>query len=303
MSDFVQANTNGRLHDAREPSIAPLDRGFLYGDAIYEVWRTYAGVIFAFGAHWARLHSSAAALHLTIDWSRDALEREIRRTAQAFRSKTGHTGELYIRLQLTRGGGAIGLDPALADQTNWVLLVQALKLVSFQTGQSGCSLEIAEGLRRNPPEALNPAWKTGNYLNNLLCLREARLRGADEVLILNTRGYICEAAVCNVAFVQEGALITPPLSAGILAGVTRSILLQHVAPASGVAVVERAIAPTELGSFAECFLTSSTRDIVPVSRVGKFGFPGGDGAVTARLKKEFAVYATRYAGAHAELRV
>jgi len=303
MSYLVQANTNGRLHDAREPSIAPLDRGFLYGDAIYEVWRTYGGVVFAFAAHWDRLHSSAAALHLKIDVSRDELEREIRRTAQAFRGETGHTGELYIRLQLTRGGGAIGLDPALADQANWVLLVQALKPVTFQGGQLGCCLEIAENLRRNPPEALNPAWKTGNYLNNLLCLREARLRGADEVLILNTHGFICEAAVCNVAFVQEGALITPPLSAGILAGVTRSILLQHVAPAAGIAVVERDVAPTELGTFAECFLTSSTRDIVPVSRVGKIGFPGAAGVVTARLKNDFAAYATRYAEAHAALRV
>lgn len=303
MPGFVQANTNGRLHNATEPSISPLDRGFLYGDAIYEVWRTYEGVVFAFTEHWERLQASAAALHLTIDLTRDALENEIRRTAQAFRAATGHAGELYIRLQLTRGGGAIGLDPALADRGCWVLLVQALAPVRFSADESGLRLEVAESLRRNPPEALNPAWKTGNYLNNLLCLREARERGADEVLILNTRGFICEAAVCNVGFIRNGALVTPPLTSGILAGVTRGILLRHVAPAAGVAVIERDVAPTDLETFAECFLTSSTRDIVPVSRVGQCVFPATGQGVVARLKDEFSRYVSRYVAEHPGLRV
>jgi len=303
MSNFIQANTNSRLHDATEPSIAPLDRGFLYGDAIYEVWRTYQGVLFAFTEHWERLKASAQALHLVIDLSREALENEIRRTARAFRSATEHAGELYVRLQLTRGSGSIGLDPALADRTSWVLLIQALPPVRFQSGESGFRLEVAENLRRNPPEALNPAWKTGNYLNNLLCLREARMRAADEVLILNTRGFICEAAVCNVGFVRDGALVTPPLNAGILAGVTRGILLRHVAPAAGVEVIESDITPTELGSFAECFLTSSTRDIVPVSRVGNHKYSCGGDSVTVRLKNEFAAYASRYAASHSGLRI
>lgn len=303
MSNFVQANTNGRLHDATEPSIAPLDRGFLYGDAIYEVWRTYQGVIFAFAEHWDRLQASARALHLEFDLTRESLETEIRRTARAFRAATNETGELYIRLQLTRGGGAIGLDPALADRTCWVLLVQALPPVRFKSGESGLRLEVAEALRRNPPESLDPAWKTGNYLNNLLCLREARARGADEVLILNTHGFICEAAVCNVGFVRAGAVVTPPLEAGILAGVTRGVLLREVAPAAGVTVIETNIVPAQLETFAECFLTSSTRDIVPVSRVGDREFSCGEGTVTTRLKREFAAYVVRHVACHRELRI
>src|SRR5580704_3782752 len=109
-SHYIQANTNGRLHPASEPSLSPLNRGFLYGDAIYEVWRTYNGVIFAWEEHWRRLRASAAALHMRLAFSPDRIWAEIRRTVSAYRSQASAAGELYIRLQVTRGDGAIGLD-------------------------------------------------------------------------------------------------------------------------------------------------------------------------------------------------
>src|SRR5271157_3342062 len=107
---YIQANTNGRLHPASEPSLSPLNRGFLYGDAIYEVWRTYWGVIFAWEEHWRRLRASARALHMELSFGPEQMLSEMRRTVSAFRSRVSGPGELYIRLQITRGAGAIGLD-------------------------------------------------------------------------------------------------------------------------------------------------------------------------------------------------
>lgn len=295
---FIQANTNGRLHPADEPSIAPLNRGFLYGDAIYEVWRTYHGVIFAWDPHWQRLERSAAALYMTLPWTQTEILTEIKKTVAAWRARTGGTIELYIRLQITRGGGAIGLDVALADRPDFVLLVQPCPLLTAEQEARGITLSLARTLHRNHPATLNPVWKTGNYLNNLLCLREARSRGADEVVITNLAGEITEAAVSNIGFVRDGALVLPPLEAGILAGVTRRILIDHVAPAARVNVIERTVRPEELPAMQECFLTATTKDLVPVRAIDDITFQTGDGSVTMKVKRAFAEYAAAYVRAH-----
>lgn len=303
MCAYVQANTNGRLHSADEPSISPLNRGFLYGDAIYEVWRTYHGVLFAWHEHWQRLLKSAEALYFSLPFPPEQILEEIKKTVTAYRSRSGVTSEIYVRLQITRGGGTIGLDTALADQPFFVLLVQENKLFSPDKFQAGLQLSIARTLKRNSPEALNPAWKTGNYLNNILCLREARSRGADEVVICNRQGELTEAAVSNIAFVRRGEVITPPLGAGILAGITRRLLIDRVAPAAGIVVKEETVLPEDLSAMDECFLLSSTKDITPVAAIDQHRFALTERPVTSRLKEAFADYAQSYAVAHPELRV
>jgi branched-chain amino acid aminotransferase len=299
---FIQANTNGRLHPASEPSISPLNRGFLYGDAIYEVWRTYAGIIFTWEEHWARLFRSAKSLYMDLPFTPADILPEIRRTVAAYRDHTRDTGELYIRIQITRGAGAIGLDPALADRADFVLLVQPCPALAPDKILQGLKLSLATGLRRNPIDALNPAWKTGNYLNNVLCLREARARGADEVVMLNLAGEVTESAVSNIAFVRDGTVITPPLSAGILGGITRELVLTNVAPAANVPVQERAVKPEEFATMDECFLLSSTKDIAPIASIDERTFKVGPGTVALKLKAAFTDYMTAYAAAHPELR-
>lgn len=299
----IQANTDGRLHPATEPSISPLNRGFLYGDAIYEVWRTYHGVVFAWTEHWERLENSARALHLEIPFGREALREEIRRTVAAYRAGGGGGEDLYIRLQLSRGGGAIGLDVALADRPGYVLLVQPCPQLSSGHLARGQRLSVARGLRRNPAEALDPAWKTGNYLNNLLCLREAKARGADEVVILNQAGEVTEAAVSNIAFVREGKLSTPPLSAGILSGVTRRLVLGGIAARAGLEPVEATVRPEDFPRFEECVLLSTTKDVVPIAAIDGAGFRVGPDTASMRLKAAFADYALDYAARHPEGRV
>jgi branched-chain amino acid aminotransferase len=300
MTSYIQANTNGRLHPADEPSIPPINRGFLYGDAVYEVWRTYDRVIFAWDEHWQRLSTSAQALYLSLPCTPAELLREIKRTAAAFRARTPAAGEIYIRLQITRGAGPLGLDIALSGTSDFVILVQENKLFPVEKFEAGLRLSFSE-LRRNPPEALNPAWKTGNYLNNILCLHEARARGADEVVITNLAGEIAEAAVCNIAFVRGGVVVTPPLSAGILGGITRQILIGTVAPAARVAVSEEAIRAEDLSGMQECFLLSSTKDITPVATIDRFCFAHGPDSLTTQLKQAFLEYTKVQARAHPEL--
>ena len=293
---FIQANTNGCLHPADEPRLSPLNRGFLYGDAIYEVWRTYDGVVFAWEEHWARLESSASALYLRLPLGPAETFSEIRRTVAAYRETAGYADDVYIRLQISRGGGAIGLDPALADGAEFTLLVQPCPRLSDAQLEQGQRLSICRSLRRNPTDALNPAWKTGNYLNNLLCLREAKSRGADEVVILNQAGEVAEAAVCNLGFVKDGEILTPPLSAGILAGITRGLVLDRVAASAGVPVREWTIRPEELGEMDEAFLLSSTKDLQPVGSIDTWSYRTGPDTVTRRVKAAFGDYTRGQAG-------
>jgi branched-chain amino acid aminotransferase len=297
---YIQANTGGRLHPASEPSISPLNRGFLYGDAIYEVWRTYDGIIFAWEEHWNRLRASAQALHMRLEFEPAHMLSEIRRTVAAYRANAPGPGELYIRLQITRGAGPIGLDIALADRADFLLLVQPCPEIPPDKLRSGLRLSVATALRRNPVQSLDPAWKTGNYLNNLLCLREARERGFDDVVILNFAGEVAEASVSNIAFAKGGRLVTPPLSAGILGGITRKLLLGGIASSAGIMASEETVVPAEFGSMEECFLLSTTKDIVPVGAIDGSSFKVGPGTLALRLKDAFARAAGDYAAAHPE---
>jgi branched-chain amino acid aminotransferase len=298
---YIQANTGGRLHPAGEPSISPLNRGFLYGDAIYEVWRTYHGIIFAWEEHWERLRASARALHMQVEFSPALILSEIRRTVAAYRAAVPGPGELYIRLQITRGAGPIGLDIALADSADFLLLVQPCPEIPPEKMKMGLRLSVATSLRRNPVQSLDPAWKTGNYLNNLLCLREARARGFDDVVILNFAGEVAEASVSNIAFAKGGRLVTPPLSAGILGGITRKLILSGIAASAGITASEEAIRPGDFGSMEECFLLSTTKDVVPVGAIDAHTFRLGPDSVAMRLKGAFASAAGEYASAHPDL--
>jgi branched-chain amino acid aminotransferase len=300
---FIQANTNGRLHSAAEPSITPLNRGFLYGDAIYEVWRTFNGAVFGWDEHYNRLESSARALHMVLPWKRAEIFSEIKRTVAAFQKATQFTGDLYIRLQVSRGAGLIGLDVDLSTPAEFVLLVQPSPVNSPEVLKTGAKLSIAVALRRNPVESLSPAWKTGNYLNNILCLREARSRGADDVVMLNLRGEVTEAATSNIAFVRNGEVITPRLEAGILAGITRALLLSRVAGAAGVNASEQTLLPSDLAGMSECFLLSTTKVITPIRAIDDLAFKVGPDTTTSRLKTAFTDFMRDYVAARPDLKL
>ena len=240
---------------------------------------------------------------MELPFAAEQIIAEIRRTVTAYRVHVPAAGELYIRLHVTRGAGAIGLDTALADRADFVLLVQPCPATTPGKPGSGLRLSLATSLRRNPIESLNPAWKTGNYLNNILCLREARGRGADDVVMLNRAGEVTEAATSNLGFVRAGVVLTPPLAAGILGGITRAFLLNEVGAAAGVEVREEVLRPADFPTCEECFLLSTTKDISPVGAVDDVRFNVGPDTVTARLKTAFADFMRAYAAAHPEQRV
>jgi branched-chain amino acid aminotransferase len=301
---YIQANTRGRLHDAREASLSPLDRGFLYGDAVYEVWRTYGGVLFGMEEHWARLGASAAGLGLKLPLDQLELLEEIRRTVTAARQETNWTGEFYVRLQISRGAGPIGLDPELAGpDAHWVLLVKPLVDLSENELNAGLRVALARTVRRNDSRTLPPSLKTGNYLNNVLALREALAAGAQEVLMVNLAGRLTEGSVRNFWFVEGNTAWTPPLEEGLLAGVTRRILFEQVAPLSGLTLREAPLTAEDLPRFSECFATSTTQDVAPVSAIGAQSFGLGPATQARKLKQAFRVYAHNYQLGHPELRL
>ncbi|TVR52339.1 MAG: aminotransferase class IV [Puniceicoccaceae bacterium] len=290
MAAPILANTIGVIRDAREVSISPLDRGFLYGDAVYEVWRTRQGHLFAFEEHWDRLHRSADALAIKVPFTEAGLRAELRNTIREHGVRWPEfRGDYYVRLQLSRGGGSIGLDPGLADNPFWVILVQPL--AAPPNPAVGLSLSIARTLKRNPIWSLNPAWKTGNYLNNLLCLREARERGADEVLMLNEREELTEAAVCNIVFWTGRTLVAPSLACGILDGITRRLLLHAFAGLVGWKVDERPVREKELPGFEGCFLTSTTKDLAPVRSIDQVRFSITTASEGEKLRRGFQAWA------------
>jgi branched-chain amino acid aminotransferase len=229
---------------------------------------------------------------------------EIRRTASAFFDKMGgEKKDIYIRLNLTRGAGAIGLDIGLADKPTFVILVQYLRERPASIWEKGATLSLAKTLYRNHPKTLNPAWKTANYLNNLLCLREAKSRGADEVVILNLDGAITEAAVSNIFFVSGKEILTPPSSAGILNGVTRQILLDEIAKNWSFDLREENVFAPQLPEFTECFLTSTTQDILPVGKIDNVSYKVGPKTVTRELKTIFRKYVKDYCDRRENLRI
>ncbi len=162
---------------------------------------------------------------------------------------------------------------------------------------------LAGRVRRNDSRTLPPSLKTGNYLNNVLALREALASGAQEVLMVNLAGRLTEGSVRNFWFVDNNTAYTPPLEEGLLAGVTRRILLEKVAPATGISLREAVLTPEDLPRFTECFVTSTTQDVAPVAGVGEQCYHVGATSFTLRLKQAFRTWVGQYNQAHPQYRV
>jgi branched-chain amino acid aminotransferase len=287
-------NLDGSLVTPAEARVSVFDRGFLHGDSVYEVIRTYGGRPFELPAHLARLAHSAARIALVPKWDAARATAEIARTLAAARGPDAedpaaapwNRGERYIRLVMTRGAGEIGLDPALAVNPVAVVIVQRLQGPPAQAYAQGVKVAVA-GVRRAAPEAVDPSVKTGARLPQVLAVAEARAQGAFEALLLDDRGFVTEGSSSNVFAIAGGTLRTPPLAAGILEGVTRGLVLR-LAREEGVPVDERALRPEDLETADEVFLTSTAREILPVTAVGERQVGAGrPGPLTYRLHHAF----------------
>jgi branched-chain amino acid aminotransferase len=264
-------NLNGTIDETAQVSV--LDRGFLYGDSIYEVVRTFQGRTFGLKEHLDRLRQSAELLYMDVPWSDRHIQTEIERTlAQADWS------ESYIRIVVTRGTETkIALNPSAEVQPNLIILISAIS-PEPELATTGHHLVIPQRIR-NSKQALDPAAKTGNYLNNILALLEAQQQGADDALLLNAAGEVTEATTSNLWIVDQGIVYTPPFEVGILHGITRLFLLQ-VLQEQHIPYQEKILYPKDLRQAEEACLSSSVRLLMPIRQINDYVLPNCPGAIT-----------------------
>jgi branched-chain amino acid aminotransferase len=269
-------NVNGAISPAREAVVPVMDHGFLYGDAIYETMRTYAGATSLLDRHLGRLKRSCSRIRIAPP-SPEQLIRELDRTLEAARNP-----ESYIRVMVTRGFGDIGYEHSLSLRPGLIVIVLPLKEIPASRYAQGVSAVLGRR-RRNPVDALDPAIKSCNLLNNLLAYMEAQDAGAHETILLNTDGILAEGSHTNVFLVKDGILKTPSLSCGLLSGITREVALE-VARREGIPFQEGEYRREEISEADEVFITSTLQEILPVTRLD--GSPVGDGRpgpLTTRL--------------------
>lgn len=272
---------NGPIVDPEAAKISIFDRGFLYGDSVYETMRVYAGKPFAFDAHVERLQESGARVGFTLPWSREAICHAVLQTIEA-----AQLTEAYARIIATRGSGVLGLDPNLATDPQLIVMVLELPPLPDSMYREGRSAWLVS-VQRNLAKAIDPRAKTGNYMNSVLALAEARAHQADEAIMLDHQGRVAEASSANVfAWIDDG-WCTPPLNVGILSGITRRTLLQ-LCNQNGITAEERVLWPADLFAAEEVFLCSSVRELLPIVRID--GKPVGSGTVGPRVQALHALY-------------
>jgi branched-chain amino acid aminotransferase len=251
---------NGKIVPSKEAVVSVFDHGFLYGDGIYETMRVYDGVVFKLDEHLGRLFRSASLIGLTIPFDTDHLKISVYETLIANTWRNA-----YVRLTVSRGRGPVGLDPDLCSEPTFVIIAQELKEYPRAFYENGLTVTISE-TRRNLKEAINPRIKSLNFLNNILAKIEAKKSGAYEALMLNARGKLTEGTISNLFFLKDGIVCAPSLACGILDGITRGTVIE-LAGREGLNVKEGAFTKTDLYSAEEVFLTNTTMEVMPVSKV------------------------------------
>jgi branched-chain amino acid aminotransferase len=257
------------------------DHGLLYGDGIFEGIRAYNGRVFRLREHIDRLFYSAKAILLKIPMSHGDLMKAVVETCRKNNVRDG-----YIRLLVTRGVGTLGLNPNRCKRPSVIVIAGKIQLYSPGIYKRGMEI-ITVPTVRNLHSAVNPAIKSLNYLNNILAKIEANNAGCEEAIMLNAEGYVAECTGDNLFIVKEGKLLTPPLSAGALYGITRQVVMQLAAD-SGVDVMEPNLTRYDVFNADECFLTGTGAEIVPVVKVdGRIIGNGKPGALTRKLVSDY----------------
>ncbi len=272
---------DGRVVDGSEARVPVTDHGLLYGDGIFEGIRLAGGRVFRLDSHLARLRDSGRAIGLELPGGVAAIRAIVLETARAWGRPDG-----YVRLLVTRGDGAMGVDPTRCPSPRVICIACEIELYPVSLLESGISM-VTVSTRKPGPDVLDPRVKSLNYLNSVLAKREARLRGADEALILNSAGRVAEAAVANVFAFRRGKLSTPPASDGALEGVTRGSVLE-LAAEFGIPAEERSLTRMDLLSADEVFVSGTGARIVGVRSLdGEEIGVRAPGPVTEKLAAAF----------------
>lgn len=280
MEKFV-ININREIFDEKSAKISVLDRGFLYGDSVYEATRTFNRKGFRLDQHIDRLFSSAEKIYLEPTLSKQEIISEVEKTIGA-----SPFDNISIRIILSRGNNSdLGLDPDLALSNNLIIITKEIKPNPTWWYETGVSMIFYKKKSSN----VGPLPKAGNYVENMLAFREAKQQNAFDAIMINPEGFVTEGTTSNIWLVKDNRVYTPPLSVGILEGLTRKTLL-----GMNLNIEEKKLIAQDFLLADECFLSSTTRDLVPVISIDnhKIG-PGTPGTTTLKLLSLYRDYVTK----------
>ena len=272
---------DGKYYDQKNAKISVFDHGLLYGDGIFEGIRAYNGRVFKLTEHIDRLFYSAKAILLKIPRSHGEIVRAVVETCRRNKIRDG-----YVRLLVTRGAGTLGLNPNRCKNPSIIIIADKIQLYPAELYQRGMEI-ITVPTTRNLHSALNPAIKSLNYLNNILAKIEANNAGCEEAIMLNAEGFVSECTGDNIVIVKAGQMLTPPLSAGALYGITRGVVIE-LAREEGLTVAEPNLTRYDLFNADECFLTGTGAELIPIVKIdGRVIGAGKPGPITRRLVDKY----------------
>jgi branched-chain amino acid aminotransferase len=256
---------NGTIIPATEATVSVMDHGLLYGDGIFEGLRFYHGKVFKLKEHLQRLSESADHIQLKLPMSLPDIQSAIEILISKFESENG-----YLRLVVTRGPGTLGIDPHKCDGPVLFIVADQISILADNKQSAGIHMIVTKTLSV-PTESLNPKIKSLNYLNNILARIEANAANADEALMLNHQGNVCEGSVDNVFIINNNVVITPPLSDGMLAGITRQVTLDICAE-HDIECQTQSLKVDDLKVADECFLTGTGAELIAVASLDEHHF-------------------------------
>lgn len=274
---------NDQIRDSSEKLLAPGQVGLLAGWGVFSTIRVFDGVLFAFERHWARMVKDAALFHVPMPCSGEDAQRVLLELVEANRAYNSS-----LRVVVVRNDGSVWTGPG----------ERRSDLIALTSDLHGWGRGVKLGMI---PQARHAAsrfagTKILSWAMNLTWVEEAQARGLDEVILLNERGEVAECTSANIFIACGNQVLTPPLSSGCLPGVTRSVLLEEVHVA-GFEIGEKVLFPAELENADEMFITSTTRELLPVVEIEGRPLKHGDRARHA-LQAEFSKYVERYVARH-----
>jgi branched-chain amino acid aminotransferase len=281
-------NLNGKIIPISEAKVSVFDRSFLYGDSLYEVVRTYEGKPFRLKEHLARMQKSAALCQMRFSQTSAEYEREILKCISAFRAQKGREKEdVYVRIIVSRGVGKIGFGlSSIETPTQYTIIIEPISMYPNKAFAVGAKLQISKRIR-NHPKALDPAMKSGNYLNSLLAYLTAAEAGFDDALMLDNQGFLTEGTTYNLFYVNRGIVGTAPIDVGILDGVTRRAVI-NLCIEMNIPCREVRFPKEYLFQADEVFISSSLKEVMPVLNLdGKKISSGKPGPITNKLRDAF----------------
>src|SRR6267143_3226443 len=280
-SKQLQIYIDGKFYSEADAKISVFDHGLLYGDGVFEGIRFYNGRVFRLGEHLDRLWDSARSICLDVPMTKQAMTEALLETIRKNNMRDG-----YVRLLLTRGIGNLGLNPTQCKWPSVIIIVAAITLYHENLYRKGLTI-VTCATRRCNAGALNPAVKSLNYLNNVMARLEANLADADEALMLNDAGNVAECTADNVFVIKRGQIVTPPVTAGALRGITRSVAFE-IAEELGFKTLKADITRHDIYVADECFLTGTAAEIISVVKAdGRMIGNGKPGPITARIMARF----------------